>query len=128
MYSPTHLPPLRPTASSTRPPAGYHFALPPPLLARPPATTSPYRLLGHQPMATTLRARWRWLDFEEEADGVLDGFLDVDEEGYGFLAVDDAVIVAQCEVHHGPDDYLAFDGHGAVLDFVEGRGCRFEAG
>jgi hypothetical protein len=50
---------------------------------------------------------------------VLDHLLDLDEEGDGLAAVEDAVVVGQGEVHHGADLDLAVDGDGLVLDGVQ---------
>ena len=56
---------------------------------------------------------------EEHLPGVLDHLLDADEEGDGFTAVEDTVVVGQGEVHHGADLNLAVDGDGLVLDGVQ---------
>lgn len=56
---------------------------------------------------------------EEHLPGVLDHLLDLDEEGDGLAAVEDAVVVGQGEVHHGADLDLAVDGDGLVLDGVQ---------
>ena len=53
-----------------------------------------------------------------QADGIFQRFLDADEEGDGFLAVDEAVVVAEREIHHRADDDLAVDGDRALLDRV----------
>ena len=44
--------------------------------------------------------------------------LDADEEGDGLFAIDEAVVVAEGEVHHRADDDLAVEGDGALLDGV----------
>ncbi len=49
---------------------------------------------------------------------VLEAVLDADEEGDGFLAVDQAVVVAEGEIHHRADDDLAVEGDRALLDGV----------
>jgi hypothetical protein len=54
-----------------------------------------------------------------EAGGVLDGLLHLHEEGDGLPAVDEAVVVAEGEVHHRADDDLAVDGDGALVDGVQ---------
>ena len=56
---------------------------------------------------------------EQHLPGVLNKFLDPDEEGDGFPSVEDTVIVGQGEVHHGTDLDLAVDGDWLVLDGVE---------
>jgi hypothetical protein len=56
---------------------------------------------------------------EEHLPRVLNHLLDADEEGDGFAAVEDAVVVGQGEVHHGADLDLAVDGDGLVLDSVQ---------
>ena len=61
----------------------------------------------------------RCLRADEEAGRILDGLLDLHEEGDGFLAVHEAVVVAQGEIHHRADDDLAVDGDGALVDGVE---------
>ena len=52
--------------------------------------------------------------------------LDVHQEGHGLLAVDDAVVVGQREIHHRPRHDLAVADHGALLDAVhaENAGLR----
>src|SRR5271165_3309895 len=60
-------------------------------------------------------------DPEQEPRRVLDLLLHLDEERHGLAAVDDAVVVGQRGVHHGPDDDLAAHGHGPVLDRVQAQ-------
>ena len=50
---------------------------------------------------------------------ILDELLDGDEKLYRLEAVDDAVIVAEGDVHHRPDDDLSVLGDRAFLDLVE---------
>src|SRR6516165_8794913 len=50
--------------------------------------------------------------------GILDALLDADEEADGIFAVNEAVIVGQGEVHHGPDHDLVIDGDRPFLDRV----------
>ena len=50
--------------------------------------------------------------------GVFDELFDFDEEGDGFFAVDEAVVVGEGEVHDGTDDDLAIDDDGSVHDVV----------
>src|SRR5690606_6329194 len=40
-------------------------------------------------------------------------------EGDRFTAVDEAVVVGEGDVHHRPDDHLAVDGDGSILDGVQ---------
>src|SRR5262245_6999415 len=54
----------------------------------------------------------------EEAGGLFDVLFDFDEEGDGFFAVYEAVVVAEGEVHHGADDDLVIQGDGALLNGV----------
>ena len=65
--------------------------------------------------------RWvalRRLNGEEETSGIFDGLFDLHEEGDGFFAVDEAVVVAEGEIHHRAGDNLAVYYNGALLDFV----------
>ena len=55
---------------------------------------------------------------EEETCRLFEAFFDADEEGDGFLAIDEPVVVAHGEVHHGADFDLAIDGDGTLLDGV----------
>src|SRR5262249_19187676 len=64
-----------------------------------------------------LRIRWR-SDLEEKPLRVLDALLDPDEELHRLAAVDEAVVVAQGQVHHRPDDDLPVPDHGALDDVV----------
>ena len=50
------------------------------------------------------------------------------QEAHRLLAVDEAVVVGQGQVHHRSDGDLAVDGDGAVLDERACRGCRSGAG
>jgi hypothetical protein len=65
-------------------------------------------------------------DAEQDAGGLLDAFLDPNEEGYRFAAVDDAVVVGEGDVHHRPDLDLVADGDRAPGDLVhaEDAGLR----
>src|SRR3954452_14564797 len=58
------------------------------------------------------------LEVQQQAARVFDAFLDADQEGDRFLAVHDAVIVGQSEVHHRADLDLAADDHRTLLDLV----------
>ena len=49
---------------------------------------------------------------------VFEAFFDTDEEGDRFLAVDDAVVVAQSQIHHRADGDLTADDHWTFLDLV----------
>src|SRR5690606_17361426 len=70
-------------------------------------------------MCAVLRA-WAWRsDAEHEAGGIFDGLLHLHEEGDGFLAVDEAVIVTERQIHHRADDDLTGDGDGALVDRVQ---------
>ena len=51
------------------------------------------------------------LDAQKESSGVLDLVLDGDEEGDGLPAVDQAMVVGERQVHHGPGLDLALLGH-----------------
>src|ERR1700680_1766920 len=58
--------------------------------------------------------RERGSHLAQEALRVLQGFLDADEEGDGVLAVDDAVIVGERQVHDRPRHDLPALHHGAL--------------
>ena len=60
----------------------------------------------------------------EEPRRVLDRFLDAHEEGDRLAAVDDAVVVAQREIHHRPGDDLAVPDHRPLLDPVHAEHRR----
>ena len=55
---------------------------------------------------------------QDQAFWGFDEFFNADEKTDGFGAVDDAVVVAQGDVHHWADDDLAVDGHRAIFDRV----------
>src|SRR6478736_4105896 len=55
---------------------------------------------------------------EEEYGRIFDRFLHFNEKCYRFFAVDRAVIVAQREIHHWPNDHFAIPGDRALLDGV----------
>src|SRR4051812_29933375 len=57
-------------------------------------------------------------DAEQQPRWIFQAILDGHEELHGFAPVDDAVIVRQGHVHHGPDDDLAVDHHGAIHGLV----------
>src|SRR5205807_688842 len=65
--------------------------------------------------------------------GRFDRFLDPLEEGHRFAAIDDAMVVGERDVHHGPNDDVALAGNGAFLNGVHAEnsalrriddGCR----
>src|ERR1700686_316946 len=71
------------------------------------------------------------LDFQEQAARIFQAFLDADQEGNGFAAINDAVVVGDGQVHHRADFDLAGDGDRAFLDFMhaqKGRLRRVEDG
>jgi hypothetical protein len=61
---------------------------------------------------------------EHQPFRILQAFLDAHQEGHRFLAVDDAVIVAERQVHHRPDHDLAADHDRPVLDLVHAENAR----
>src|SRR6185437_10841127 len=69
------------------------------------------------------------LHVEQDALRILDAFLDTHEKGDRLAPVDDAVIVAQREIHHRPDlDFVADDDR-TLVDLVhaeDGRLRRIE--
>ena len=68
----------------------------------------------------------RRLHLEQHALRVLEAFLDAHQELHRFAAVDQAVIVAQGEVHHGADHDLIVHDDGPFLNAVhpQNRGLR----
>ena len=58
------------------------------------------------------------LSADEHAGRVFDAVFDPQEEGDGFFAIHDAMIVAEGQIHHGADNDLSINGHGALLDAV----------
>eukprot|EP00123_Amoebidium_parasiticum_P007891 comp18441_c0_seq1/m.19703 comp18441_c0_seq1/g.19703 ORF comp18441_c0_seq1/g.19703 comp18441_c0_seq1/m.19703 type:complete len:546 (+) comp18441_c0_seq1:59-1696(+) len=81
-------------------------------------------------LSATPGRHWNFMEFqanlqaEEKAGGVLDGGLDVAQECHSLPAVNQAVVVGQRNVHHGPDLNLAVDSHGAVEDTVHAENSR----
>src|SRR5688572_17416525 len=63
------------------------------------------------------------LNFEEDASRIFQQFLDGHEELYRFLAVDHAMIVGQCEVHHWQDLHFTIHCHWTLLDLVHAQNC-----
>src|SRR5687767_14826386 len=59
------------------------------------------------------------VSIEEQRAGILDQLLDTHEEPDGFGTVNDAMVVGQSDVHHGPEDDLPSNRHRALLDLVE---------
>src|SRR5882757_7480300 len=66
------------------------------------------------------------LQIQYQPRRILQAFLDADQERHRFLAVDDAVIIGQCQIHHRADLDLAGDRDRAVLYLVhaENGGLR----
>src|SRR5690606_904059 len=52
---------------------------------------------------------------------ILQRLLDANEEGHGFLAVHDAVVIAERQIHHGTDDDLPADHDRPLLDLVHAK-------
>src|SRR3954470_3227567 len=84
-------------------------------------------IVRHAPSrkATALAEHQR-SEIEHQARRIFQALLDADKEGHGFLAVDDAVIVGQRQIHHRADLDLAADDHRPLLDLVhaENAGLR----
>src|SRR5687767_8137656 len=64
------------------------------------------------------------LNFEKESAGVLDAILDADEELNRLAAIDQAVVVAERQVHHGANHDLAVPGDRALLNGVHSEDAR----
>src|SRR5262245_59245154 len=64
------------------------------------------------------------LQIQHEPLRVLQALLDAHQERHGLAAVDDAVVVAQGEVHHRPGHDLAVPDHGLLLDAVHAKNAR----
>src|SRR5690625_4438826 len=60
-------------------------------------------------------------EIHQEPPRILQGFLDADEEGDRFLAVDNAMIVAERQIHHRADHDLTADDHRAFLNLVHSK-------
>ena len=58
-------------------------------------------------------------DLDQHARRVLDAFLDALQEGDGFAAIDDAVVIGQRDIHHRANDHLAIARHGTILNGVQ---------
>src|SRR5690349_8041485 len=65
-------------------------------------------------------------EIQQEALRVFDAFLQADEEGDRFLAVDDPMIIAERQIHHWADLDLAVHHDRTVLSLVhaQDRGLR----
>ena len=59
------------------------------------------------------------LDFQEQSTRVFDDLFDGFEESDGFAAVNDPMVVGQCDVHHRTNDDLAIDRNRSFLDRVQ---------
>src|SRR3954468_11526206 len=55
---------------------------------------------------------------------IFQNFLHPHQERHRLAAIDDAVVVAEREIHHRPDLYLSGDCHGALLDLVHSEDAR----
>src|SRR3954470_7055879 len=73
------------------------------------------------------RSLLRKLDAQQKPRGVFDGLFYLHEERHRFLAVDEAMVVAECQIHHRPDDDLAVHRDGTLVDRVqtENRALRW---
>jgi len=70
------------------------------------------RALSHRYAANTRRdaiSRSRRSDVQHHSRWILDAFFHADQEGHGLLAVDQAMIVREGEIHHRADDHLIAD-------------------
>src|SRR5262245_50974947 len=56
--------------------------------------------------------------FQQEALGSLDTLLDAYQKADRLAAVNEAMIIGQGHVHHGPDHHLIVDGDGTLLNGV----------
>src|SRR3954447_23211205 len=64
------------------------------------------------------------LQVEKRALWIFQVLLDADEERHRLAAVDDPVIVGECEVHHRADDDLTIERDWALLDFMHAENAR----
>jgi hypothetical protein len=58
------------------------------------------------------------LAFQQQRFRILDEVLYAYEELHGVGAVNDAVIIGECKVHHRAYRYLAIHGYGPLLNLV----------
>src|SRR5262249_48261699 len=73
---------------------------------------------GPAPMMTRSCCFCSMSNFEQNPRRILEQSLDVPEKGDRFAAVDDAVVVSECHVHHRPNDNLSFPDNGSILNRV----------
>src|SRR5436189_1324724 len=73
------------------------------------------------------------LNLDQHAGGRFDKVFDSFEESDGFAAIDDAMIVSESDVHHGPDDNVARASNRTLLNRMKAQhaalgrvndGCR----
>jgi hypothetical protein len=59
---------------------------------------------------------WAESHFQEHPRRILEAFFDADQKRNGFFAINDAVIVTECQIHHGANFYFTIDRNRALLD------------
>src|SRR5438876_357721 len=67
---------------------------------------------------------WGRSYLEQHPGRILELLFDAHEEPHRLLAIDEAVIVRQRDVHHRADDRLAADGDRSLLDLVHAENSR----
>ena len=70
-------------------------------------------------LTVTDHNRIAMLNLQQHATGILDELLDLDEELHCLPAIQQTVVVGQCQVHHRPDLNLSVDGDWLILDGVK---------
>src|SRR5690349_13336095 len=70
-----------------------------------------FRCAQHDKKEKKLKIQWQLLR-------VLDALFNFDQKGHGFFPVDQAVVVAQRQIHHRPNLDFSFDRDGSRHDLV----------
>src|SRR5262245_46764762 len=84
-----------------------------------PTTARQLRLANYSSPTTA-----RQLQLQDEPLRIFQALLDAYKEGHGVLAIDDAVVIAQRQVHHRPHHDLPIAHHRPILDAVHAQDAR----
>src|SRR4029077_11798805 len=76
---------------------------------------------AHDACTSFRKIETRSLKIQRQLSRIFDAFLYFDHERDGFFAIDGAVIVAECEVHHRAQLHFAIHCHGSLHDFVHAK-------
>src|SRR6478672_483127 len=86
-------------------------------------SVKPASMVRHAPSRSwaTALAKHQLSEIEHQARRIFQALLDANQEGHGFLAIDDTVVIGERQIHHRADLDLAADRNRTLLDLVHAQ-------